>query len=336
MTNVPSDKVDAVAINTKILIYDGDCEAVAIVKAISKGGSLITPKSEITDILDFLQNANYSQTDISAIFLTEEKDDNQLSGFEIAKHIHRSRNNIPIFVRLTGNRTIKDLDSEHRKLVTGCYNKGDQGRLKEQADQFLFGYYFPPALVDIFVQSGLDVLEAMFKGCDVRQSMPFLVYDHITTTEYTSLLSVNFPFGNGVLALLIKEDDIKTLIQNDNTALNADQIDSDYMNQLISEAMNMYWGKVRHASDRAFEEKPPVQVINLPLVVNHTKNYISFGNNAPQLCFRYIVMQNETIPAPFIVEFKVVFNSLLNPESFVLKSGDDSEYEVDDGFLELF
>ncbi len=323
------------SINSNILVCDRDNAALDLIRSIAKTSTIMVPKHNAVDILGWIQHTNFSGTDICAIFVSEEKDENGMSGFELTKLIGRNRSSIPIFMRLSNGRTMRDLTASQKALIAGCYSKDNPEKLKEYTDKFLYGFYFPNALVNIFEESGRQVLQTVFKGSEVRESKPFLVYDHQITTEFTSLLPVQFSFGNGVITFFIKEEDILSLIIGEHTALKKEQTSNTHVDQLISEVMNLFWGKVRKASDELFAECDNQKVINIPLVVNHKKNYISFGNRAPQLCFRYIIIRDVSIPEPVIVEFKVMFNSLLQAKDFVLKNEPDSP-NLGDGEFEFF
>ncbi|MEJ2682324.1 MAG: hypothetical protein P8144_12850, partial [Gammaproteobacteria bacterium] len=238
-----------------VLVYDSDPNAIKLIESVVHQCNVIKPESETGNILTLLQHDNFQETDICAVFLSENSDINDLTGFEIAKVIHRHRNNIPVFVRLSADRELSDLSSDKRNLIAGCYNTNDPDSLKKYTDKFLYGFYFPNSLVDIFLNAGLEVLKNTFRSCEIKSSKPFLLYDHIITTEYTSILPVQFNFGNGVLTFLMKEDDAIRLVANEHTALKKSQTNCDYMNQLVSEVMNLYWGKVRKRCEDVFGDE---------------------------------------------------------------------------------
>lgn len=323
------------ALGCNILVYDTDDEALRLIKSIAAEGNVVVPKKEAVDIITIIQNADLNTTDICAIFLTEEKDENGLSGFTIAKKIHKTHNNIPIFMRLKNGRNINELKTEDRKIIAGSYSNSTPEELKNYTEKFLYGFYFPTRLVDIFTKAGTEILNSTFKGCEIKEAKPFLVYDHFITTEYTCILPVQFSFGNGVLTLLVKGGAAQSLIENGHTALNKDQTSNDHLNQLISEVMNLFWGNARLSSERIYGCVYDRSPINIPIVVNHEKNYISFGNNTPQLCFRYVLLSDPSIIEPIIIEFKVMFNSVLRAKDFPEHKSQDIICD-DSGFFEVF
>lgn len=325
-------EVNCSIIHCHVLVYEQSFTAVELIRAVAKDCNLIQPKSQTGNILGILQNTNFTDSDICAVFLCEEVDEHGLTGFEIAQIIHKERSNVPIFMRLENGRSENDLTHEQRNVIVGCYTELESEKLRNHTDKFLYGFYFPNPLVDIFIRSGLDVLSSTFKGCEIRTSKPFLVYDHIITTEYTSILPAHFGFGNGILTFLMKESDAHELIAHGHTALKIQQTDNDYVNQLVSEVMNQYWGQVRILCNQLFGEFEDKKNIYLPMVVNHKKNYINFGNHIPQLCFRYVLLRGGSIPEPFIVEFKIMFNTVFKKEDFPAPREIQPDSDADTGF----
>jgi len=322
-------------IDCRIMVYDNDNETHDLIRTIAPKGNLITPKREVVDILSLLGNTDLQETDICAIFLTEVEDSDGLTGFDIAKLIQKSRDNIPIFMRLRDGRSITDLNNEQRSLVTGCYTNSDPEMLKKKANTFVCGFYFPNALVNIFSDTGLEILESVFKGCEVTGSQPFMLFDHSITKSLTSLLPIQFSFGNGILAVLTKESDILSLIENKHTSLYENQTGNTHINQVVSELTNLYWGKVRQICDQIFKSSGDRSTVNIPMVINHNQKYINFGNHTPELCFRYMIIPDTAIPDPIIIEFKLIFNSLIQLNDFSYHTPSESGFD-EEGFFESF
>lgn len=322
----------AESVGSNILVYDRNESAIALIKQIAKDSNLISPPKEAWDILNHVRHLNFGESDVCAVFLSEEKDENGFSGFEVAKVIQRVRSCIPIFMRLEEGRSINDLDMDQKSLIVGCYTTSEPEQLEKYAKRFIYGFYFPHALVDIFVRSGKEVLTSTFKGCEVRESKPFLAYDHYINTEYTSLLPVQFGFGNGILAFLMKDEDAAVLIGNGHTPLLSEQTQDKHVNQLVSEILNLFWGRVRLASENIYRESETRKLVNIPMVVNHKKNYINFGSMTPQLCFRFILIRDVSIPEPYVLEFKIMFSSTLQADNFVVKETPDNDQDIGGAF----
>lgn len=304
------------AIGCTILVYDKNDEAVDLIKSLSADGTIMAPEQEEMGILETIAQLNLTQSDICAVFLSEEFDSEGLTGIEIATRIHSTKSNIPIFMRLAGNRTLNDLPPEHRQAVTGYYNTSSPERLKKITDHFLYGFYFPNYLIHIFIEAGLFTLNSAIKNCEIKSSVPFLIYDYTLATEYTSILPIQLPFGNGAITFSINESDAINLIEHEHTALNSTQNSNDHCNQFISEITNQFWGKVRRMCHLAYGNELHRAPVNIPIIVNHKQKFVNFGNHTPQLCFRYLLIKNHLIPEAINVEFKIIFNSILRPKDF--------------------
>jgi hypothetical protein len=323
---------DCSAIGCSILVYDNDDEAVNLIETLSSEGKIETSEQDGISILESIALSDLTQSDICAVFLSENFDSDGLTGFHIAAKIHRLRSNIPIFMRLDGQRTINDIPTEHRQLITGCYNTCDPAQLKKITDSFLYGYFFPNRLVDILLDAGLFTLKSAIKHCEIRPSRPFLIYDYTLAAEFTSILPIQLPFGNGSLTFSINENDALTLIKNEHTSLQKDQFSIDHCNQLISEITNQFWGKVRRMCAPVYGRDQLRSPVYIPLVVNHKMKYINFGNNTPQLCFRYLLIRDHLIPEGISVGFKIIFNSILRPNDFCELRAISENPNKDDNF----
>lgn len=316
------------AVGCSILVYDNDEEAINLIKTLSIEGPIKTPDQENIGIADYISQIDLTQSDICAIFFAEEFDSEGLTGFDIAAQIHEKKSNIPIFMRLTGKRTINDLPSEHRRIITGCYNACDPAQLKKITDSFLYGLFFPNRLVHILIEAGQYTLASALKNCEIRNSRPFLVYDYSLATELTSILPIQLPFGNGSLTFSINQQDSINLIANEHTALEKEQTSIDHCNQFISEITNQYWGKVRRMCEMAYGSEQNRATVSIPIIVNHKMNYINFGNHTPQLCFRFLLIRDHLIPEGISVEFKIIFNTLLCPTDFCELPDDQGQDDI--------
>jgi hypothetical protein len=304
------------AIGCTILVFDRDEEAVNLIKSLGAEGNIKIPHKEEINITESIVELDLIESDICAIFLSEEFDSDGLTGIDIATKFHSAKSNTPIFMRLTGDRTLNDLPMAQRQLITGCYTTNRPEQLKKITESFLYGFYFPNHLVQIFIEAGLYTLNCTIENCEIKSSVPFLVYDYTLAAEFTSILPMQLPFGNGALTFSIKENDALILIKNDHTALNKDQTSTDHCNQFISEITNQFWGKVRRMCQAVYGSEQHRAPVTIPIIVNHQQKYISFGNHTPQLCFRYLLIRDHLIPEAISVEFKIIFNTILRPKDF--------------------
>ncbi|HMY41097.1 MAG TPA: hypothetical protein PK011_17360, partial [Marinagarivorans sp.] len=112
------------------MVYDKNDEAVDLIKSLSADGIIVAPEHEDMGLLETIAQLSLTQSDICAVFISEEFDSEGLTGIEIATRIHSTKSNIPIFMRLAGNRTVNDLPPEHHQAITGYYNTSSPERLK--------------------------------------------------------------------------------------------------------------------------------------------------------------------------------------------------------------
>ena len=77
-------------------MYDKSDQAVDLIKSLSADGAIVVPEQEDQGILATIAQLGLTQSDICAVFLSEEFDSDGLTGLEIATRIHSAKSNIPI------------------------------------------------------------------------------------------------------------------------------------------------------------------------------------------------------------------------------------------------
>jgi hypothetical protein len=105
------------------------------------------------------------------------------------------------------------------------------------------------------------------------------------------------------------------------------------VNDVLSEITNMIWGgfKNRYIGERSASAVSGVQV---PLIVNHKHQYISFGTSNPQLCFRFN-LEDEASASRATLYARFIFNLNWSPEDFK-EVAPDAGRLVESGAIELF
>ena len=323
------------SISTKIFMHDTSREAADLVKNITDENNLIGIKSLDMDIVEFLMNSELSSGDLSAIFLTEEEDSRGLTGFHIAEKINQARSSLPVFMRLRDGRTLSDLTEEQQDLVTATYTLGDAQHLQKICRRYLFAAHYPMPMVNLIRDLGRQTLEQAFRGISVVECSPFLVKDHMVSTYFASLIPLEVSAGKGYLLAQMRESDISRLITASRTHLKKELDDFDHVHQLVSEIVNMLWGKIRHAMHDPNDQDLDRNPAQVPIIINYLRNYVSFGNVNPQLCFRYLLYTDAEIHEPVVVDFKAIFNVRWEPSK--TESEDDFITQgLEGGDLELF
>nr|WP_269783410.1 chemotaxis protein CheX [Marinibactrum halimedae] len=141
----------------------------------------------------------------------------------------------------------------------------------------------------------------------------------------------------GYMMIQTTDEDISNVIRSGNTSLpskiNNESLD---VNQLLNEITNVIWGRIK---SQFFTEEHNADVggssIQVPILVNHAKKFISFGATEPQLCFTYTVEDTQNRYKPFTLNQKIIFNLSWMPENMNISEQILSD-SVESGELELF
>ena len=104
------------------------------------------------------------------------------------------------------------------------------------------------------------------------------------------------------------------------------------VNGLLSELTNAVWGKLKGSFAPKGSMKTKSKFTSeIPSVINHSRNYISFGTDDPKLCFKYI-LNSEDLEHPTVIYQKFAFHLKWEPEA--MESGAEQVNDmVDEGGL---
>ncbi len=272
--------------------------------------------------------------DLGAIFLPyaagHESDD-----MELALAIHMSRSDLPIFLRVDSHEVANDIPAELRNAVAGVYVHCEFERLKELVDTFLFNRHYPNAFVAGVKEFTLNAFQAAFKGLHVEADPPYIVKDKIIYGELFSLLPLESVWCRGYMTLQSEEDSVREAIAARKTQMHAIEPNFHHVNELLAELANMIRGgfKARYGSG-AVDLLGNVRV-EVPIIINHAHRYISFGADAPQLCFKVTLTDPDGKLRPVVMYEKFIFNLDWSPEKYA-ESNQNVNEMVSSGELELF
>lgn len=322
------------SIRTKIFLHDTSPDVADKIRLFCEKDNLIRVKSVQIDVVDFLMNPSFNQCDLGAIFLSEQEDLCGISGFHIADKIHQNGSTIPIFMRLEGERRLADLSDEQKKLVTVVYSLDRLDELEKVIDRYLFSVHYPVSVVNKIQKACYDVLDGVFENIKVTKMPPCLIKDFIVADSFTSLIPLEMSCAKGYVMAQMQEADMVKLLTFTKQSDYSAREDFEHINEMASELVNLFWGRIRFRLHDETVDTNKVSRVQLPIIVNNKKNYISFGNSNPQLCFRYILCHANVISEPIVIHFKVIFNLYWDPSKQV---GDDMiDRCVESGELELF
>jgi hypothetical protein len=202
--------------------------------------------------------------------------------------------------------------------------------LSKVIDEYIFSLVYPNTLVRGISEITESVLTNQFKHLVTRWDTPYIVRDRVIFGEVFSLIPLESSWCRGYMMLQIEEDAVMSILNRDEMFPASSFRE---VNSLLGEITNLIWGafKNRYIGDTAVTSGNQIQV---PLVVNHKRKYISFGTENPQLCFLYTLADEETGAVVKLYQ-RFIFNLSWSPEDFKEITHDTSEL-IESGELEFF
>lgn len=327
---------------SKVLVHECNDEALSILKDVCTQNNLVGLKVStgnntigLKDASNEIDDVMRSNVDLGAVFLSEEPDHNDVSGVDICEKIHRSRPELPIFLRRLDRDDCDDLPEDVRNTLAGCYRSGDVEKLNALINEFICSMYYPVELAQGIEEISKDAFNSVISGTNVRCDLPYLVKDQIIYGELFSLIPLESAWCRGYMMLQTTENEVLDLIRSGRTHIQSSRPDSRNSNSILNEVTNMIWGGIKaryFSSGEGFDDSHRTQV---PIIVNHSQKHISFGSTEPQLCFKYTLHDPEHKFPDIVLYQRLIFNLSWSPEKFAEsdKAVDDL---VDSGELEFF
>lgn len=314
-------------IQSKIIVNDGSESAALALRPFFQKKKLIALRNTSSDILEILE----TNTDLGAVFLSEESYNSQFTGTELAHKIHSMRPELPVFVR---KNKLEDSDVESVSICD-YYSLNDLERLSQLLDEHLFTRYYPIPLIRGIQEISQEAFRSSLKDIDVVSDSPYLIKDNIIYGELFSMIPLESDWCRGYMMLQTTEKEVLDMIASGKTHLDSNCNNFRDVNSLLNEITNLIWGGIRARLLYTSEAQLPQVKTQVPTLINHVKKFISFGTTEPQLCFRHTVVDKNNICPNIILYQKLVFNLDWRPEDF-----QEPDQAVDDlmgsGELELF
>lgn len=295
--------VDRMELSSRVLVYDHETEQMDSLKSFFSNRSLVGlrvgSESRILDVLN-------TNIDLGAVFLSGQVAE------DIIVNIHRLRSELPIFIR----------QSEAEPVLASVpvvpYETGDEDKLDQLVNTYIFNRYYPSDLIRLIAEGTRDVIGDVFSGMSVDYEKPYLIRDRIIYGELFSLIRMETDWCRGYMMLQMAEEQAGKLIQQGDVPgiqPAADELNFRVVNSLLSELTNSVWGKLKgsFAPKGSIKEKSKFSS-EIPSVINHSRNYISFGTDDPKLCFKY-TLNKEGVEHPMVVYQKFAFHLKWEPES---------------------
>lgn len=311
---------------SKVLVCDKDEHALSKIKKYFDIKGLIGLSCSSGNVEGLLER----NIDLGAVFIALNYFDGHEVCSEFIRKIHKSRPELPIFYRYDSGEEFDLVDLNNK--VAGCFSGDFLEELDANINKHIFSSYYPINLIRGIQEISHESLENIIGGCTIECEKVYLVKDNIIYGELFSLIPIESDWGRGFMMLQTEQDSILSAIKNRKTTLEFCEPNFREVNEVLNEITNLIWGKVK---SRYIIKEPSDSAIHVPILVNHLEKYISFGSREPQLCFRYIITDNNDKQPPITLYQRLIFNLSYNPCRFTDVTNDVDEL-VKCGELEFF
>lgn len=310
---------------SRMLVHDADPAAHEIIRSFCEENQLIAMRANNKSVLDLVR----SNIELGAICLAEET-----QGSELAVEINRVRREIPIFMRLKNSASVDNLVPQVRSAIAGAYHLSEMNKLRELVNRYLFSHQFPNELVRGIAELTSGVLNTVFDNVEVSCNTPYVIRDKLIYGELFSLLHIDADWGRGYLMHQASEEPLIRFLQSGKTHFSGVG-DFRSVNNLLSEIANLNWGKFKSSFVKEYSTDALTHRVQVPIIVNHSRKYITFGTDDPQLCFKYVISDLEQNLEPVTILQKFIFSLCWAPEKFQ-KGQKALDQLVNGGELEIF
>jgi hypothetical protein len=312
---------------SKVLVLDNSPELAPVIKSFCEQNNLFALKVR----KDALTSVLKTNIDLGGILYSENYGDSPAEAAQIALDISRTRPELPIIIRREKEATLDGLPESIRRIFCAAYVGSDMEALRKVVEEYIFCLVYPNSLLRGIAEISTEVLGNLFKGVKPSFDTPYIVHDRMIFGEVFSLIQLESSWCRGYMMLQTEEEPFTKLAER---VSGKPLVPPNFrrVNDLLSEITNMIWGgfKNRYIGDAV----PPTTQVQVPLIVNHKHDYISFGTSNPQLCFR-LNLDDERDVRLATLQARFIFNLNWSPEYFK-EVTHDADNLVESGALELF
>lgn len=272
-----------------------------------------------------------SNVDLGGIMLYENYGAPAGEGLALAREIHALRPELPIFLRRDAVASVAGLAERDAAMFRCAYTLQDLQHLRASLEASIFSRVYPNELVRGIAEMTRSSLEGLFRGCFVDVETPYLVKDRIIYGEVFTMIAIESNWCRGYMMLQASESALLRLLGED--CEEREPMGFRELNNVLGEATNLVWGSFKNryvgTTDKGLHGQTQV-----PIIINHHRNYISFGSEDPQLCFKYTLRPRGRGDVAVPIYQRFVFNLSWSPEAF--HENPSVEALVESGDLELF
>lgn len=301
---------EAATVMSKVLVLDDELANCEHIKQLCTDAHLLGLKPSV-DTLGGAIALLGSALDVGGVLLYENYS-GRGRGLTMVQMIHNLRPELPIFLRRDND--AEPLNSSDAKLVCTTFNLANLQPLKQALATSIFSRNYPTHLVRGIIEMSLSALQAMFKDCSVSADAAYLVSDNNIYGEILSIMAIDSDWCRGYMMLQTQAEQMLKLLRSSVAADARSPIYHD-LNSLMAEASNLIWGSFKNRYVGSHDQVKDLKQIQVPIIINHQRRYISFGTEAAQLCIKYhLTPRNDpqAASAPLFQRFS--FNLTWAPE----------------------
>lgn len=315
----------------KVIVIEQSSERLAVLRSFFEECKLLGYRVTRENMQSILA----TNIDLGGMFLPE-LDEQGNSYIDLAISVHQTRPDLPIFLGLEPGRRLEDLSVEAQKAVVGAYVHGDTHRMKDLVETYLFSRHYPSEFISGIKEITSGVLQTAFKDMQMFVDHPYIVKDKVIYGELFSLIPIETNWCRGYMMLQMEEGKIVEAISAKKALINPPEPHFRHVNSILGELSNMVWGGLKNRYGSKNTQAVAGQVrVEVPIIVNHARKYISFGSDDPQLCFKFTLTDLTGDLTPIVIYQKFIFSLDWAPERFAESNQSVNEL-VNGGELELF
>jgi hypothetical protein len=227
------------------------------------------------------------------------------------------RPELPVFLR----RIVREggIEEDWGDRIAGSYFAEDEDTIRGLIDTYIFNRYYPTEVIRQIQNDTQKSLESLFLGFTVGVDSPHLTRDRILYGEVLTLMRLESDWCRGYMMIEVCEAPIHELLVHGSIPgmSKVDEGADDFrsVNSVLSELTNSVWGRIKAAMLDAQGDTQSGYRAEIPSIINNNHNFITFGTDDPNLCFRYVMLDPEDKVDPFMIQQRFVFHLKWTPEA---------------------
>jgi hypothetical protein len=313
---------------SKVLVLDNSPDHAPLIKNFCEQNNLFALKVR----KDAINSVLRSNIDLGGILYSENYGDTADETAQIALDIHAARPELPIILRRAKRANLAGLPEKLERVFCASYVSSDMSALRKVIDEYIFCLVYPNSLLRGIAEISNEVLGTMFDGVKSTFDTPYIVHDRVIFGEVFSLIQLESTWCRGYMMLQTEEQPFLSLVSRGARKDLPQNFRS--VNDVLSEITNLIWGGFKNRYIGDSRSNTATTQVQVPLIVNHKHQYISFGTSNPQLCFRFN-LEDEASGKVSTLYARFIFNLSWSPEDFK-EIAQDAGGLVESGALEMF